>query len=93
MCQECTRKVSKVIDFVFGWGDQHSPTWQKFQEWKTEQVRKGTPLPAWEKFVKPTSNGQNLWRAFKPEDDSEYSYTKEDYRDWLRDLFQTLLRK
>ncbi len=93
MCQECTRKVSNVIDFVFGWGDQHSPAWQKFQEWKAGQVRKGKPLPVWERFVKPTANGQNLWRAFKPEDDPEYSYTKEDYRDWLRDLFQTLFEK
>ncbi len=93
MCQECTRKVSNVIDFVFGWGDQHSPAWQKFQEWKAGQVRKGKPLPVWERFVTPTVNGQNLWRAFKPEDDPEYSYTKEDYRDWLRDLFQTLFEK
>ena len=93
MCQECTRKVSHLIDFVFGWGEQSSPAWQKFQEWKAEQVRDGKSLPAWERFVTPTPNGQKLWRAFKPEDDPEYSYTKEDYRDWLRDLFQTLFEK
>lgn len=93
MCQECIRKVSNLIDFVFGWGDPQSPAWQEFQKWKAELLRKGTPLPAWERFVNPIPNGQNLWQVFNPEDDHEYSYSKEDYRSWLLDLFQTLFEK
>ena len=92
-CPACTKLVSGVVQFVFGWGDPKSPAWNEFVRWRKQRIRQGKSEPSWANYVKPTPESQRLWNEFKPEIDQEKTYTKEDYRRWLSELFTVLLKR
>lgn len=90
-CPACTSLVSGWAQFIFGWGHPESESWREFKQWMSNRQS----LPAWTRFITPTTESRRLWDEFHPDDDRDphERASKEDYRSWLRDFFEDLIKR